>query len=46
MCIVAWSGGLYLELLETPEEMPYADDTDEHLYGPAPSWSHRPEHSD
>ncbi|GAA5048754.1 VOC family protein [Haladaptatus pallidirubidus] len=43
-CRVNW--GLYLELLEAPERMPYADDTDERLYGPAPSWTHRPDHSD
>lgn len=43
-CRVEW--GLYLELLETPDRMPYADDTDERLYGPAPSWSSRPGRSD
>ena len=41
-CRVEW--GLYLELLETPERMPYADDTDKQLYGPAPSWTFRPDH--
>jgi hypothetical protein len=41
---VEW--GLYLELLKAPEKMPYADDTDERLYGPIPSWTHRPDHSD
>ncbi len=29
--------GLYLELLEAPDEMPYADESEEQLYGPAPS---------
>jgi catechol 2,3-dioxygenase-like lactoylglutathione lyase family enzyme len=43
-CRVEW--GLYLELLETPDRMPYADDTDERLYGPAPSWTFRPDHSE
>jgi catechol 2,3-dioxygenase-like lactoylglutathione lyase family enzyme len=43
-CRVEW--GLYLELLEAPERMPYADDTNERLYGPAPSWTFRPEHSE
>jgi len=33
--------GLSLELLETPDRMPYADDIDDRLYGPAPSWSFR-----
>jgi catechol 2,3-dioxygenase-like lactoylglutathione lyase family enzyme len=42
-CRVEW--GLYLELLEAPDRMPYADDTDERLYGPAPSWTFRPDHS-
>lgn len=40
-CRVEW--GLYLELLEAPDRMPYAEETDERLYGPAPSWSFRPE---
>ena len=40
-CQVEW--GLYLELLETPDEMPYADESEEQLYGPAPSWEYRPE---
>lgn len=40
-CRVEW--GLYLELLEAPDRMPYADEADERLYGPAPSWSFRPE---
>lgn len=35
-----WGG--YVELVETPERMPYEDDTDGRLYGPAPSWDHRP----
>lgn len=43
-CRVKW--GLYLEILEAPDRMPYADDTDERLYGPAPSWSFRPDHSE
>jgi len=43
-CRVEW--GLYLELLEAPDRMPYADETDERLYGPAPSWTFRPDHSD
>ena len=34
-CRVEW--GLYLELLEAPDEMPYADESEEQLYGPAPS---------
>lgn len=42
-CRVEW--GLYLELVEAPDRMPYADDTDERLYGPAPSWTFRPDHS-
>jgi catechol 2,3-dioxygenase-like lactoylglutathione lyase family enzyme len=42
-CRVEW--GLYLELLESPGRMPYADNTDERLYGPAPSWTFRPDHS-
>lgn len=40
-CRVDW--GLYVELLETPDRMPYENDTDERLYGPAPSWSYRPD---
>lgn len=40
-CRVEW--GLYLELLETPDKMPYADGTDERLYGSAPSWTFRPD---
>lgn len=40
-CRVEW--GLYLELLEAPDKMPYTDDTDERLYGPAPSWTFRPD---
>ncbi|WP_227377985.1 hypothetical protein [Haladaptatus halobius] len=43
-CRVEW--GLYLDLLEALEKMPYADVTDERLYGPAPSWTYRPDHSD
>ena len=35
-----WGG--YVELVETPERMPYAEDSDDRLYGPAPSWDHRP----
>jgi len=35
------SWGMYVELVEVPDEMPYADDADDRLYGPAPSWSHR-----
>ncbi len=38
-CRTPW--GFQLELLETPEKMPYTKDTDAHLYGPAPSWNHR-----
>jgi len=34
-----WGG--YAELVETPERMPYAEDTDDSLYGPAPSWDLR-----
>jgi catechol 2,3-dioxygenase-like lactoylglutathione lyase family enzyme/archaellum component FlaC len=34
-----WGG--YFELLEEPEQMPYEDETDSSLYGPAPSWDHR-----
>ena len=41
-CRVEW--GLYLELLEAPERMPYADEANEQLYGPAPSWAFRPDH--
>jgi catechol 2,3-dioxygenase-like lactoylglutathione lyase family enzyme len=41
-CQVEW--GLSLELVEAPDRMPYADDTDEQLYGPAPSWTFRPDH--
>jgi hypothetical protein len=34
---------MYLELLETPDEpMPYAEETDDRLYGSAPSWDYRP----
>lgn len=43
-CRVEW--GLTLELLEVPDRMPYADKTDERLYGPAPSWTFRPDHSE
>lgn len=36
--------GMYLEIVETPDDgMPYADGTDDRLYGPAPSWDYRPE---
>lgn len=35
--------GAHIELVETPDSMPYADETDTGLYGPAPSWSYRPE---
>ncbi len=38
-CRTPW--GFQLELLEAPEEMPYAEEADEELYGPAPSWDHR-----
>lgn len=41
-CRTPW--GFQLELLEAPEEMPYSDETDETLYGPAPSWTHRYDH--
>ncbi|MFC6965208.1 hypothetical protein ACFQL7_28465 [Halocatena marina] len=41
-CRVEW--GLYLELLEAPDRMPYADETADRQYGPASSWSLRPEH--
>jgi hypothetical protein len=34
---------MYLELVETPEGMPYADDAADRLYGPSPSWEYRPE---
>ncbi|MFP4187944.1 MAG: VOC family protein [Halobacteriales archaeon] len=34
-----WGG--YVELVETPESMPYEGDADDRLYGPAPSWEHR-----
>jgi catechol 2,3-dioxygenase-like lactoylglutathione lyase family enzyme len=43
-CRVEW--GLYLELLEIPDRMPYADETDEQLYGPASSWTFRPDQPD
>ncbi len=42
-CRVEW--GLYLELLEAPEQMPYTEEADERLYGPAPAWTHRPDRS-
>jgi hypothetical protein len=33
---------MYLELVETPDDgMPYAEDTDGRLYGPATSWDYR-----
>lgn len=38
-CRTPW--GFQLELLEAPEEMPYTEDTEAELYGPAPSWDHR-----
>lgn len=34
--------GMYLELLEAPEEMPYEDDAAGELFGPAESWDSRP----
>jgi catechol 2,3-dioxygenase-like lactoylglutathione lyase family enzyme len=34
-----WGG--YVELVEVPDAMPYAEDADDVLYGPAPSWGHR-----
>lgn len=40
-CRTTW--GLYLELLEPPERMPYADKADERLYDPAKGWEYRPE---
>jgi len=41
-CRTPW--GMYLELVEVADgEMPYAEDTDGRLYGPAPSWDYRPE---
>jgi len=40
-CRTPW--GMYLELVEAPDTMPYADETDDSLYGPAPSWEYRPE---
>jgi catechol 2,3-dioxygenase-like lactoylglutathione lyase family enzyme len=43
-CRVDW--GLYLELLEAPKQMPYEDDTEGRLYGPAPSWDARPDRSE
>ncbi|RRJ30753.1 VOC family protein [Halocatena pleomorpha] len=43
-CRVEW--GLYLELLEAPASMPYAEAADDRLYGPAPAWTHRPEQSE
>jgi len=34
--------GMYLELVEAPDDgMPYEEDADDTLYGPAPSWGHR-----
>lgn len=38
-CRTPW--GFQLELLEAPEKMPYTEETDERLFGPAPSWEHR-----
>jgi catechol 2,3-dioxygenase-like lactoylglutathione lyase family enzyme len=38
-CHTPW--GFQLELLEVPEELPYAENADAELYGPAPSWTHR-----
>lgn len=38
-CRTPW--GFQIELLESPEEMPYTEDADEELYGPAPTWTHR-----
>jgi len=40
-CRTPW--GTYLELVEVPDGMPYADSSDDRLYGPAPSWEYRPE---
>jgi hypothetical protein len=36
-----WGG--YIELVEEPDGMPYAEGSDDRLYGPAPSWGHRPD---
>ncbi len=36
------SWGMYVELVEVPDRMPYAEDADARLYGPAPSWENRP----
>ncbi|MDZ7689365.1 MAG: VOC family protein [Halobacteriales archaeon] len=44
-CRTPW--GMFLELVETPDyAMPYADDADGYLYGPAPSWEYRPENEE
>ncbi|MCX2818763.1 VOC family protein [Haladaptatus sp. F3-133] len=36
-----WGG--YVELVEEPDGMPYTEESDDRLYGSAPSWSHRPD---
>lgn len=38
-CRTPW--GFQLELVEAPEEMPYTNEADEQLFGPAPSWDYR-----
>lgn len=43
-CHTAW--GLYLELLESPERMPYEDETDERLYDSTKDWGYRPENEE
>jgi len=44
-CSTPWD--MYLELVKAPdEEMPYANETDDRLYGPVPSWEYRRGHEE
>lgn len=44
-CQLEW--GFSLELFEQPDEpMPYTEDTDTRLYGPAPAWDSQPDFSE